>query len=104
MVFHAVKLALVFTMAALSQTSPARAQDDPLAGAKLYADVQRYAAFGIHRFGTDADRGTTDWIADELAKAGFAVAFQEFSLGKQYFLGRATITIGSDSIEAMPFW
>jgi len=95
----------VLLMTALSQfTAPGRAQDDPLAGAKLYADVERYGSFGIHRYGTEGDRGTTDWIADEMRKAGLAVTFQNFSLGKQYFSDKASVTIGGDSIDALPFW
>jgi hypothetical protein len=54
-------------MTAISQlATPARAQDDPLAGKRLYADVERYASFGIHRYGTEADRVSTVWIADEM--------------------------------------
>jgi len=78
-------------MTVLTQlTSPAPAQDDPLAGQRLYADVERYASFGIHRYGTEGDRLTTDWIADEMRKAGLAVEFQNFALGKQYFVDKAT--------------
>jgi hypothetical protein len=98
-------IALVLLMTALSQlTAPARAQDDPLAGQRLYADVERYASFGIHRYGTDGDKLTTDWIADEMRKAGLAVEFQNFSLGKQYFVDRADVTIGAEKIDALPFW
>ena len=97
-------LALVL-MTALSQlATPARAQDDPLAGKRLYADVERYASFGIHRYGTEADRLTTNWIADEMRKAGLAVAFQNFALGKQYFVDTASVTIGAEKIDALPFW
>jgi hypothetical protein len=97
------KLALLMT--ALSQlTTPARAEDDPLAGARLYADVERYASFGIHRYGTDGDRATTDWMAGEMRKAGLAVAFQNFSLGKQYFVDKASVAIGNETVDALPFW
>ncbi len=92
-------------MIALSRlATPAHSQDDPLAGARLYADVERYASFGIHRYGTEGDRATTDWIADEMRKAGLAVEFQNFALGKQYFSDTASVTIGSDKIDALPFW
>ena len=99
----------VVMMAALSQIPiSAHAQDgkatDPFAGGNLYADVERYASFGIHRFGTAGDHGTTDWIADELRKAGLGVSFQDFSLDKQYFLDRASVTIGDQTVDGMPFW
>jgi len=98
-----LKLTLTLMMAILMQTA-SRAEDDPLAGTSLYADVQRYASFGIHRFGGDGDRATTDWMAQQLGEAGFAVTFQDFSLGKQYFLDKASVTIGADTVDAMPFW
>jgi hypothetical protein len=77
---------------------------DPLAGPNLYADVERYAAFGIHRFGTSADRDTTDWIAHELKQAGFAVEFQSFTLAKQYSTAASNIRINEQAIPALPFW
>jgi len=102
---HLFRITLVWLMTALSQfASPARAQDDPLAGIRLYADVERYASFGIHRYGTEADRATTDWIADEMRKAGLAVEFQNFALGKQYFVDKASVTIGGETTGALPFW
>lgn len=105
MVLRPIFTALVLLMTALSQlTAPAGAQDDPLAGPRLYADVERYASFGIHRYGTPGDRATTDWIADEMRKAGLTVTFQNFSLGKQYFVDTASVTSGGDSIDALPFW
>jgi len=61
-----IVLALVLMTAISQLATPARAQDDPLAGKRLYADVERYASFGIHRYGTEADRVSTVWIADEM--------------------------------------
>src|SRR5437016_1495362 len=104
MASHLVRTALACLMTALTQISPTRAQDDPVAGKRLYADVERYASFGIHRYGTEADRATTDWIADEMRKAGLAVEFQSFTLGKQYFVDKASVTIGGEAIDALPFW
>src|SRR6266700_3128316 len=78
--------------------------EDFLAGAKLYADVARYASFGSHRFGSPGDRATADWIAGELQAAGFAVEFQPVVLGKQYFVDRATAAVEGATIEATPFW
>lgn len=42
-------------------------------GTDLYALVERYHGFGIHRAGTDADRATVDWYTDELEQRGLIV-------------------------------
>jgi hypothetical protein len=78
--------------------------EDFLAGAKLYADVARYASVGSHRFGSPGDRATADWIAGELQAAGFGVEFQPVVLGRQYFVDRATAQTGGTTVEATPFW
>src|SRR6185503_13133079 len=63
---------------------PSAIAADPLSGAALYADVQRYESFGSHRYGSPgADRALT-WIAEELEHAGLSVSSQRFSLGRQY--------------------
>jgi hypothetical protein len=77
---------------------------DFLAGASLYADVERYAAFGSHRFGSPGDRATADWIAGELQAAGFSVEFQPVVLGRQYFVERATAQADGATVDATPFW
>jgi hypothetical protein len=77
---------------------------DFLAGANLYADVERYAAFGSHRFGSPGDRATADWIAGELQAAGFSVEFQPVVLGRQYFVERATAQADGATVDATPFW
>ena len=46
--------------------------DDYLSGASLYKDVARFAWFGTHRFGSEGDRATADWIAGELRAPGSA--------------------------------
>jgi hypothetical protein len=77
---------------------------DFLAGADLYRDVARYASFGSHRFGSPGDRATADWIAGELQAAGFGVEFQPVTLGRQYFVDRATAEVNGTTVEATPFW
>jgi hypothetical protein len=77
---------------------------DFLAGANLYADVERYAAFGSHRFGSPGDRATADWIAGELQAAGFRVEFQPVVLGRQYVVERATAQADGATVDATPFW
>jgi hypothetical protein len=93
----------IATMAALMLGQSASAED-VLGGASLYADVARYASFGLHRFGSPGDRATTDWIAGELKAAGFEVSFQPVVLGRQYVVEQATAEAGGATIEATPFW
>ncbi|SFM65181.1 hypothetical protein SAMN05216573_103230 [Bradyrhizobium sp. Rc3b] len=77
---------------------------DLLSGASLYEDVARYASFGLHRFGSAGDRGTADWIAGELAAAGFAISFQPVVLGRQYVVEQASAEAAGIRVEATPFW
>ncbi|GLH81589.1 hypothetical protein SSBR45G_64980 [Bradyrhizobium sp. SSBR45G] len=82
---------------------PAAAKD-VVSGASLYADVARYASFGLHRFGSPGDRATADWIAGELSNAGFAIKFQPVVLGRQYVVERASGEALGATIETTPFW
>ncbi|MEH2562561.1 hypothetical protein [Bradyrhizobium sp. AZCC 2289] len=95
---------VLFTMVVTLTLGQADAAEDFLGGAKLYADVARYAAFGSHRFGSPGDRATTDWIAGELQAAGFNVAFQPVVLGRQYVVDRATAEVDGTTAAATPFW
>jgi hypothetical protein len=95
-----VLLAMLLTLA---MVLPGMA-DDVLSGAALYRDVARYASFGTHRFGSDGDRATADWIAAELRAAGFAVEFQTVTLGRQYHVERAGVAVNGTVTEATPFW
>ena len=99
-----IAASLVVLASIFASNDTARPAEDPLSGTSLYSDVQHYASLGIHRFGTDTDRKTTDWIADELSSAGLKTEFQTFSLGKQYLLDQASVTFGSETIPALPFW
>jgi hypothetical protein len=91
-------------LAASIMTGTAAAAEDFLAGARLYADVAHYASFGTHRFGSDGDKATADWIAGELKAAGFRVEFQPVVLGRQYFVERAAVEVDGATVEATPFW
>ena len=96
-----VLIGMGVTTLLLGQAAMAR---DFLAGADLYRDVARYASFGSHRFGSPGDRATADWIAGELQAAGFGVEFQPVTLGRQYFVDRATAEVNGTTVEATPFW
>ena len=94
---------LIAMVTVMTLQHPAAAGDF-LAGSKLYEDVARYASFGQHRFGSQGDRATTDWIAGELQAAGFSVEFQPVVLGRQYVVEHATVEAGGTPIAATPFW
>jgi hypothetical protein len=91
-------------MVATMMLGQARAAEDFLTGARLYADVAKFASFGSHRFGSPGDRATTDWIADELQAVGFRVEFQPVVLGRQYVVDRASAEVDGTKVEATPFW
>ena len=88
---------LLFTM-----SLPAFA--DPLSGAALYADVQRYDSFGPHRYGSPGAERALDWIAEELERAGLKVSSQRFALPRQYDLEAATLTVGNEMRQVVPQW
>jgi hypothetical protein len=97
-----MRLILTATTAALMVGQAAA--KDVLSGASLYADVARYASFGLHRFGSPGDRATADWIADELSGAGYAIKFQPVVLGRQYVVESASVEAAGTAVEATPFW
>jgi hypothetical protein len=84
-------------------TNPALAAD-PLAGSTLYADVERYEAFGVHRYGSPGAEQAMAWIARELERAGLGVSSQPFTLPRQYELESATLTVGGESRSVVPQW
>jgi hypothetical protein len=77
---------------------------DPLSGAVLYADVQRYDGFGPHRYGSAGAEAALDWIAVELERAGLKVSSQRFALGRQYEFASATLTVAGLSRAVVPQW
>lgn len=95
---------LIFTAMMAGLMVGQAAAEDVLSGASLYADVARYASFGLHRFGSPGDRATADWIAAELKTAGFEVRSQPVVLGRQYVVEQASAEVAGTSVEATPFW
>jgi hypothetical protein len=77
---------------------------DPLSGATLYADVQRYDTFGVHRYGSPGLDKALDWIAGELKQAGLTVSSQPFSLHRQYDFESATLTDDGEQRAVVPQW
>src|SRR5262245_3394270 len=97
-------LAAVVLLVAALLPRAGSAQSDPLSGKQLYADLTKYASFGVHRFGSDADRATADWLAEQLRKAGYAVQLQSFWLGQQYFVEKVGLDVDGTLVDAQPFW
>jgi hypothetical protein len=83
-------------------SSPALA--DPLSGAALYADVQRYDSFGSHRYGSPGAERALAWIAEQLEGAGLGISSQPFSLPRQYEFETATLAVDSEVRPVMPHW
>lgn len=86
----------------LAMSFPALA--DPLSGAALYADVQRYDGFGPHRYGSPGAERALAWIAEELERAGLEVSSQRFSLARQYDFDSATLSVDGETRPVMPQW
>lgn len=80
-----------------------RAEAAALGGEALFRSVERYAAFGDHRTGTEGDRATTEWLAARLGRLGFAVELQRFEL-RQYFPDSHRVVVGAAAVEVFPHW
>lgn len=115
--FVVAVIAVTWTMpyvAVAQTTSPAlpdardvktsQAAVDPLAGDALYADVETYDSFGIHRYGSAGIQRAMDWLADRLRTDGLTIEEQRFSIGKQYFLDAASLTVGGKILAVLPQW
>jgi len=77
---------------------------DPFAGDALWRDVQRYAAFGVHRYGSPGERAAMDWIERELRAAGLAASAQALRMPRQYVLEHAEVRAGGAVLPAFPHW
>ena len=94
--------AVFFAGLLLAMSFPAFA--DPLSGAALYADVQRYDSFGSHRYGSPGAERALAWIAEELERAGLKVSSQPFTLPRQYDVDAATLAVDAETRPVMPQW
>lgn len=72
-------------------------------GARLYADVVRYAEMGDHRTGSDVDLQTSSWLRDELQAVGIEAAFETWPL-RQFHVEACWVGIYGQRIEAFPLW
>ncbi len=72
-------------------------------GAALFDLVDRYWSFGIHRAGTDVDRTTAAWVADELADRGLTVETHAVPFGR--WMADSTLTCDGEPVDhlAVPY-
>jgi hypothetical protein len=78
-----------------------RAQDDAAAVARLRADLETHASFGLKFSGGPGDHATADWTADRLRRIGYRVDVSEFDV--PFFVPRTTeIRVGSAAVEVVP--
>jgi hypothetical protein len=77
---------------------------DPIDRDNMMADIARYEAFGVHRYGSPAAGAALDWIAEELGRAGLGVTEQSFRIGRQYELESAVLRIGGRTLDVVPQW
>jgi hypothetical protein len=76
---------------------------DPLSGKRLFADVERYVAFGEHRTGTAVDLATSAWIRTELAGAGFEVEDLPFPV-RVFDISSCRVEVGENTYQGYPEW
>jgi len=72
-------------------------------GSRLYDDVSKYVAIGIHRTATDGDNKTSEWIKGILDKNGFKTEYLYFPV-KQFFPEKTILTINNKQINVFPLW
>ena len=75
----------------------------PLSGRTLYADVETYSAFGEHRTGTTADRKTSHWLREQLARAGYRTRLMPFHV-EQFFPRKTELVVAGTSVPVFPIW
>ena len=69
-------------------------------GDALFDLVDRYWSFGIHRAGTDVDRATASWIADELAARGLAVETHDVPFDR--WMADSALTSDGAAVDHLP--
>ena len=65
--------------------------------------IRAYGEQGFHRTGTDVDRMSGDWLANEVRQIGLEPALEEFSLSRVDPVG-ASLVVNGRQIEGLPFF
>ncbi len=71
-------------------------------GAALYDIVVRYASFGDHHTGTEADRATTDWLVGVLGDLGATTELEPFGFDR--FAAEAELTVDGAIVPCLPLF
>jgi hypothetical protein len=79
------------------------AESNPLAGEKLFRDVEAYYNFGDHRTATAADLKTSEWLRGRLRAAGLQAEFFHWMLD-HFFLDECALIVEGKTFESFPLW
>lgn len=91
-------------LAGILAATAASGASDPLSGAALYSDVVKYAGMGGHRTGSNVDMLTSQWIHDELTKAGFEAGYLECAPRRVFDLKTCSVSVENANFQADPEW
>jgi hypothetical protein len=70
---------------------------------RIGAVIHAYESQGFHRTGTDVDRMSGDWLANEVRRLGLEPAREEFSLSRVDPVG-ASLVVNDRAIEGLPLF
>ncbi len=70
---------------------------------RIGAVIRVYESQGFHRTGTDVDRVSGDWLANEVRQIGPEPALEEFSLSRVDSVA-ASLTVNGRTIEGLPLF
>jgi len=65
--------------------------------------IRAYSEQGFHRTGTDADRRSGDWLADEVRRIGVEPVLEEFPLNRVDPL-HASLEVDGRTVEGLPLF
>jgi len=83
--------------------APRGSDSGPLSGTNLYEDIITYYNLGEHRTATEGDLKTSQWLLEQLRRAGSKATQQSFSL-RQFFVRQTKLTLADRNIRAFPLW
>src|SRR5882757_10659055 len=70
---------------------------------RIGAVIRAYENQGFHRTGTDVDRMSADWLANEVRQLGLEPAREEFPLSRVDPVG-ASLVVNDRTIEGLPLF
>jgi len=68
----------------------------------IFDVVEQYAAFGVHRSGTETQAATAEWLASELRARGGEAELQPVEFPR--YVADWAVTIEGDEVEALPLF